>query len=1198
MRSSRLIRSALCLTLLSAAAVAGPVVVLPPPGGTDVQVFTESLQVMGTAAAPPTVFKALVTPQGDKIIFLSSSPSGAVSYVSATSNQLAGDVKTLSLDGRGAKVGALSPDGSKLVVAADATDGRVFIVNVSTMQVVGSTIQLSAGSGVPKDIAFSVDSKSAFILTNAGRLIALDLATQGQVSIGEAVPNASAVSVSPWGRLFVTAAGQIREYTSVAPFTLKGALPLDGDRIPGKLHFSLDGRYAVARNLASANSSGPSILLFDVQPTGSGQLNPAFSIRTADASVPTALFDPTPLKVDEIASVGPKDWIFLVKSAGKIYKTSITMAGALSPPMPQFSANNPLSGVTGIASSGQLLPMPTSFFVTTSEFLTRVTLANSAVGATVPLTSGGIQAPASSSTAAVASIQPYGAGLTLPLSDSPDPVTYAVRVLDTAGLPVYKAQVNFTGLSGVQVDSATVFTNADGVAVVNVTPPSMVGEFSVEAAVSALTVSLKSKVEVPAGGGNGGGGGTGTTRFIRVSGDGQLIRLGLTTTDSIAPLVARLVDAAGKPIANKDVLWTVAANTGAALLDTSDYTQKPAKTDANGEVSVRWSASGLPGIGFSHLPYTFTLTSDVATTEFKAVGYLNRSNAQLQPTIIMLKPTIDAPVITAKLGKPVVGAIQISATSLSQFDQLIPNVGVEVYTGASPEAQAELAVSCGEQVPLTNEQGQATCDLVANGKIGPSPIPMTIRVGGPTGFLFSQFSVQATPGDPAPRIISGDGQTGRLGALLSLPLVIKVDDGFDNVVAGADVQWKVVTDKSLTLENTITKVPDSGLVSTRVRVGTLPGTYKVQAITGGKTVTFTVVAKASLTGFSVVSGNNQTALTGVAFGQPLVVQVKDEQSLPVANVAVAFTVTSGAATLSGSSAGTNAEGKAQINVTAGATAGPILVTASVPGLEPVTFNLQARLPGPAVTDKSFVSIGTGDPGLTPGGLIYITGSGIVPNVSGQVNALMLTGHLPYTVAGFSVEFKWQGGSGYAPIYAVSNVDGQEAAMVQVPYELTGASATAVLRNSTGGSTTVENIPARAYMPAMIREYVGERNQAIVIRSDGSVVSPANPARPGERVRLYATGLGQTTPTRANTNRVGVAGQRVASEVVVGINNEGVNVVDAYMAPNLIGIYEVVFDIPATAPANANTRLGFLIRPQGGGEPVYDTDGSVIAIGQP
>ena len=54
-------------------------------------------------------------------------------------------------------------------------------------------------------------------------------------------------------------------------------------------------------------------------------------------------------------------------------------------------------------------------------------------------------------------------------------------------------------------------------------------------------------------------------------------------------------------------------------------------------------------------------------------------------------------------------------------------------------------------------------------------------------------------------------------------------------------------------------------------------------------------------------------------------------------------------------------------------------------------------------------------------------------------------------------------------------------------------------------------------------------------SDGKYVTPSTPVTRGDTVRVYFTGLGQTTPTLA-TNQKPVDNENVVAPVIVGINN--------------------------------------------------------------
>jgi uncharacterized protein (TIGR03437 family) len=118
-----------------------------------------------------------------------------------------------------------------------------------------------------------------------------------------------------------------------------------------------------------------------------------------------------------------------------------------------------------------------------------------------------------------------------------------------------------------------------------------------------------------------------------------------------------------------------------------------------------------------------------------------------------------------------------------------------------------------------------------------------------------------------------------------------------------------------------------------------------------------------------------------------------------------------------------------------------------------------------------------------------------------------------------------------------------------------------------------------------------RRYAVLQREDGSFVSNTNRAQRGERIRLYATGLGQTIPL-TGTNRAGRIGQAVFAPIVVGINNAGVNVVSSETLPGVVGVYVVTFVVPADAPAG-DTVLGLAGR--GLDNQLHSAPGSIIAI---
>jgi uncharacterized repeat protein (TIGR01451 family) len=100
---------------------------------------------------------------------------------------------------------------------------------------------------------------------------------------------------------------------------------------------------------------------------------------------------------------------------------------------------------------------------------------------------------------------------------------------------------------------------------------------------------------------------------------------------------------------------------------------------------------------------------------------------------------------------------------------------------------------------------------------------------------------------------------------------------------------------------------------------------------------------ASFTGptITITGGNNQTAGVSTGFSSPLTVQVTDSNGVAVNGAIVTFIVpASGAsATLSATTATTNASGFASVSATANNLGGSYQVTASVAGATPVNFTL-------------------------------------------------------------------------------------------------------------------------------------------------------------------------------------------------------------------------------------------------------------------
>jgi len=434
------------------------------------------------------------------------------------------------------------------------------------------------------------------------------------------------------------------------------------------------------------------------------------------------------------------------------------------------------------------------------------------------------------------------------------------------------------------------------------------------------------------------------------------------------------------------------------------------------------------------------------------------------------------------------------------------------------------------------------------------------------------FSIDVTAGPPSIiNIVQGNNQTATPGQILPLALKVQVTDSAGNTLAKTPVQWSVIPAGSVTLSNVINTTDLNGQASATVTLGNTTGAFQVKVTAGAASATFNVTSAVPSAGIVSVSGDNQTAVINTAFGSPLVVKVVDASNNPVANVPVTFQVTSGSATLSPANPVTGNDGTASTTVTAGATAGPIVITATASNFN-VTFNLTARLPGPAnlaiVNGASFQA----STGIAAGGIAIISGTGIVPGVDGIVTANNIVGPLPTVLPagnGASALF----GQTLAPIYYVMSSNGQDQMAVQVPFEVLPGPVTITVAAAGGGSSSF-NATIQTLAPGVFTTTSAGQTFAVAVRPDGSFVTAGNPARRGEDITVYVTGLGTVSPATA-TGDVGIPNQTVVASLIVGLNNSGVPLVSAVYAPGMVGVYAITLTVPAGTTAGPAQPLGII-----------------------
>jgi uncharacterized protein (TIGR03437 family) len=218
------------------------------------------------------------------------------------------------------------------------------------------------------------------------------------------------------------------------------------------------------------------------------------------------------------------------------------------------------------------------------------------------------------------------------------------------------------------------------------------------------------------------------------------------------------------------------------------------------------------------------------------------------------------------------------------------------------------------------------------------------------------------------------------------------------------------------------------------------------------------------------------------------------------------------------------------------------------------------------------------------------------NCLGETTVL---GPLSRRVAGMEFQF----GDKRAPIFAIClGADGTTGqANLQVPFELGAGTVGMLVRYGADTSSPQEfsigDLPVLPASPGIFEYSLDASTKlAIAIKQDGSIVSPTNPAKPGDTVRVYTTGLGPILPSQA-TDQLGFPGQKPFFTPTVKLGGADLGGVTAEYAENVIGIFVVTFQIPSTqAAGNAVELIIGAVTDKGTGNIPYMSQTSHLVIG--
>jgi len=200
--------------------------------------------------------------------------------------------------------------------------------------------------------------------------------------------------------------------------------------------------------------------------------------------------------------------------------------------------------------------------------------------------------------------------------------------------------------------------------------------------------------------------------------------------------------------------------------------------------------------------------------------------------------------------------------------------------------------------------------------------------------------------------------------------------------------------------------------------------------------------------------------------------------------------------------------------------------------------------------------------ISPGGIVSVFGRSLA-----QTNLGAEQIPLPTTLGSTSLLI----GGRPAPLYFSSL--GQINA--QAPYELSAAGMTQVVGKVGQRYTTPVTIPVASARPGVFQtpEATG-LNRAIVQNQDGSLNNPSNPARRGDAIVVYLTGIGAVDPPATTGAASELARTTLPASATVGGVDAGIFYVG--MAPGFVGLAQANLVLAPNTPIGAAVPLEIVV----------------------
>lgn len=488
-------------------------------------------------------------------------------------------------------------------------------------------------------------------------------------------------------------------------------------------------------------------------------------------------------------------------------------------------------------------------------------------------------------------------------------------VVDAGGNPVAGAAVVFSAPSSgasAALSARVKVTDAAGKVAVSAAANTAAGAYQVKASLAdpAAAPATFSLANLP-----------GAASALRaVSGAAQAAAV---NTAFFAPLEVAALDLYGNPVPGARVSWAVPSSGASAIPSATDTT-----TDAGGRSSITATANGAAGV--------YVVTARLPSGQQADFALSNTAGPEVALTAESGGPQ------SAEVGTPFGAPLVVRVTS---GGVPVANAAVSFH---APSGGASATLSA--FAATTDSTGHAQVSAIAGTAAG----AYSVTAAAAGARQPASFALTNAPGTAATIAASpaSTPQRAKVGTRFAAPLSAVVKDRFGNPVPGVSVAFAApASQPTAALEpSSLVTTDASGQAAVQVTAGPAAGQYAVTAtatgVPGDASFALGNLAGAP-SSISVLSGSPQAAEVTAAFASALTVLVADRAGNPVPGAAVTFSAPGSGATaaLSAPTAATDAQGRAQVQATAGAVAGRYeVIASSAQGAAPALFAL-TNLPG-------------------------------------------------------------------------------------------------------------------------------------------------------------------------------------------------------------------------------------------------------------